>query len=155
METESDRIFGTSFSIPAHLDEDLQMELAEATEAGKELPPRGEITLYIRRGDSPDPKRRTRVISMSPVPPGVAQDDLAAAGFVFDGPHSVSLQVDHSTAASVSRDHAFGKEHAHGDPVLTITRYPEQQGSLFDQLQEAQNALVEWLKAQGYTVRFA
>jgi len=133
-----------TFLVTAKLDEDLQEQLKNSLPGQLE---RGTVTLDIRHGESTDPRRRTRIISISPVLPDVSQDDLLAAGFVLDGAKSISLQVDHSVTAHVNEKH--------GDPVLLIERHQNQIGSLFECLQAVQDAIVEWLRMQGYQVEFS
>ncbi len=108
------------------------------------------VTLYVRRGDH----AKERVISMNPIPDRVNPIELLNVGFALDG-NSATVSVDPYTYVS----NAYQK---HGD-MPSISRFtpggtlPGEWAltwSITKAVNDVERALVEWLTALGYEVKF-
>lgn len=139
---------------PGYFGDQARRLIAEAD--GQTAPPT--ITLYVRRGDSSDPKVKTRTVSLHPIPDKVSMDDLLAIGFGFDG-DTVSVGVTPDTFAVWEKDNQLVSEHVEGARpwIRRQDEYERQEdpSTLADALNSVQSVLVKWLRSLGYEVKIA
>jgi len=121
------------------------------------------VTIYVRKGDH----AKERIISINPIPAGIDPINLLDAGFALDG-NSATLSVDPCICVMHHRnDYAHGMaglvfpdEEPH---VASFHRWapggnppPEFAATwtLTKAVADVEKALVDWLQALGYTVKF-
>lgn len=120
------------------------------------------ITMYVRRGESSDPKIKTRTISLHPIPDKASIDDLLGIGFAIDG-DTATLSVDQFTEVSSLEEtlgeEAVAKQKKEGKPWFFVDSFAgyadHAPWSLAGALRDIQVALVEWLRRLGYEVKIA
>jgi hypothetical protein len=110
------------------------------------------ITMYVRRGES----KKTRVVSLHPIPEKIPADELLKIGFAIDGDRA-SLPVDAGTY--VRGQWADGSRGPHIDRFIPgVGTLPGEWAiswTLPSALRDVQMALVKWMKHLGYEVKFA